>query len=112
MKPHSVSDRTEQIEQAPSRTVLRPAALEAPRSMEQIVESLNICPEQQKLMMENIKSLSRRDNSNASEPIQERNKEEIVCFPATSVSFSAQAVALLSPQIPEFGGMDEKNVLV
>lgn len=63
-------------------------------------------------MMEEIRALSRRGMSNATSSSQEREDPEPARSPTISSASPAQAVNLLAPQIPEFGGTDEENVQV
>lgn len=81
-------------------------------ALNRLVETMAVFMQQQQQMMEEIRQLARRDNYTASEPPPEPEEEEPVRSPAVSTSSPAQAVILLAPQIPEFGGTDEENVHV
>lgn len=41
-----------------------------------------------------------------------QEREQTTRSPAISTSSPAQAVSLLAPQIPEFGGTDDENVQI
>lgn len=81
-------------------------------TIRQLAESFNICLEQQSYMMKELRALSHQRNSNATDSVQERDDPELARSPMMSPSSPAQAVDLLAPQIPEFGGTDEENVQV
>jgi len=81
--------------------------------------------EQQRQMMDEIRILMRRESPAREEIPQERDRmrEEIpqereterdhtTRSPAISTSSPAQAVTLLAPQIPEFGGTDDENIQI
>lgn len=92
-------------------TVIPPTEIQTSHgSLDHIVETLNLCLEQQKHMMDEIRALSRRNISVPSEPPLERNTDEPMRSPAVSTASPAQAVTLLAPQIPEYGGTDEENI--
>lgn len=103
-------------DQSPSvPTVVVTTAAEPPaqtRALDRLAETMAVFMQQQQQMMEEIRLLSRRDNYTASEPTPRLEEEEPIRSPAVSTSSPAQAVTLLAPQIPEFGGMDEENVHV
>ncbi|KMQ82261.1 hypothetical protein RF55_23626, partial [Lasius niger] len=83
---------------------------EAPGALEQIAVTLGIFLEQQRRMMEEVRTFVRRDSPAPDEAPRPREREEAV--PAISTSSPAQAVSLLAPQIPEYGGTDEENVQI
>lgn len=78
--------------------------------LDRIATTLGMFMEQQRQMLEEIRALSRREPSVLSDAPQEKEGEEPLRSPAISTSSPAQAVSLLTPQIPEFGGTDEENV--
>lgn len=81
--------------------------------MDRAVETLNLFMDQQRQMMEEIRALSRREVSVPSESSREPERsDEPMRSPTISTSSPAQAVSLLAPQIPEFGGTDEENIQV
>lgn len=81
-------------------------------SLDRIAAALGVFMEQQQQMLEEIRALSRREAFVLSDAPQEREIEESPRSPAISTSSPAQAVSLLSPQIPEFGGTDEENIQI
>lgn len=93
-------------------------ALETPSQvgpMDQFAIMLSAFMDQQKQMLEEIRALSRREASvpsDAPHEREERESEESPRSPAISTSTPAQAVSLLTPQIPEFGGTDDENVQI
>lgn len=83
------------------------------RALDRMVESMNLFMDQQRQMMEEIRTLSRRGYTTPSESSREQEgSEQPIRSPTVSTSSPAQVVSLLAPQIPEFGGSDEENVQV
>ncbi|CAL1678607.1 unnamed protein product [Lasius platythorax] len=107
---------TGSTDQRPSvPTVVVTTAEETPAqtgALDRLADTMAVFMQQQQQMMEEIRLLSRRDNYTASEPTPQPEEEEPIRSPAVSTSSPAQAVTLLAPQIPEFGGTDEENVHV
>lgn len=81
-------------------------------AIRQIADTLNVCLAQQRYMMEELKALSSRSASNIPESVQEREVPQPVRSTTIHTSSPAHAVTLLAPQIPEFGGTDDENVVV
>lgn len=69
-------------------------------ALDRLTETLSVFMQQQQLMMEEIRSLTRRDNYIARGPSPEQEEVEPIRSPAVSTSSPAQAVTLLAPQIP------------
>lgn len=85
---------------------------DANSALDRISIILGVFIEQQRQMIDEIRTWARRDTPAREEIPQQRAREEITRSPAISTSSPAQAVTLLSPQIPEFGGTDDENVLI
>ncbi|KYN11460.1 hypothetical protein ALC57_16378, partial [Trachymyrmex cornetzi] len=92
--------------------------------IDQIMEIMNRCLQQQELIFEQLRTVTRRSNDThesspvrSNEPTMENNSEPSPQSGGTQVTVlntmtPANAVSTLSRQIPEFGGSEEENVLV
>lgn len=93
-------------------------ALDTPsqvRPLDHFAAMLGAFMEQQRQTLEEIRALSRREASAPNNAPQEKEARESIESPrsqAISTSTPAQAVSLLMPQIPEFGGTDDENVQI
>lgn len=91
-----------------------PSQAQAPVSeagfLNQLAITLGVFVEQQRQMLEEMRHITRRNSSVREEALPVRRREKLNRSPAISASSPAQAVTLLAPQIPEFGGTDEENV--
>lgn len=96
----------------PGPSSMSAPAGEAPGSLERIAVTLGIFLEQQRRMLDEMRTFVRRDSPAPNETPRQKEREEAVRSPAISASSPAQAVSLLAPQIPEYGGTDEENVQI
>ncbi|KMQ89167.1 hypothetical protein RF55_11226 [Lasius niger] len=96
----------------PGLSTMSPPAGEAPGALEQIAVTLGIFLEQQRRMMDEVRTFVQRGSPAPDEAPRPREREEAVRPPAISASSPAQAVSLLASQIPEYGGTDEENVQI
>ncbi|CAL1687614.1 unnamed protein product [Lasius platythorax] len=96
----------------PGPSTMSAPAGEAPGALERIAVTLGIFLEQQRWMMDEVRTFVRRDSPAPDETPKPREREEAVRPPAISASSPAQAVSLLAPQILEYGGIDEENVQI
>ncbi|KMQ89165.1 hypothetical protein RF55_11228 [Lasius niger] len=96
----------------PGPSTMSASAGEAPGVLERIAVMLGIFLEQQRRMMDEVRTFVRRDSPAPDEAPRPKEREEAVRPPAISASSPAQAVSLLAPQIPEYGGTDKENVQI
>lgn len=86
---------------------------EASGALDQIAITLGLFMEQQRQMINELRAFTQRETNVSAESTEESEREsEPNRSPTISTASPAQAVTLLAPQIPEFGGTDDENVQI